>query len=321
MISTLEMGYSSVISPVEYQGIKNAALASIIGANTVEVGGKQVYMTPEQQKLYKDNLAGQSSAPNESYMGQVIMSDEMFVEAIAVNLKANGADIDIEGKTADDIFKELRERYEANVMSENDENFFPGISVGGDEFQSIFMDKFFSRQSLSEPITTQIGEYSADKAVHEMCKAMTELYEGGGRFADDWKAYCSDSETFKEVSAMVDTYSQSFRDKLIESGLATSATVDGYIAENFDNIDHVFFRAVQRNCLFGSNDHQIWYMADNTPDAETFVDALVDKLKSGDTSTDFLGMTLTYQGGKFGTIEYDFPDSHYWEEHAEYRPY
>ena len=199
--------------------------------------------------------------------------------------------------------------------------------------ENSWMETFIEKNSLYEPIMG-IGEnFSGDKTVHEMCKALVECKNQ--KFYDDWVKYCEDksSTTYREYSALADTYMAELRAYLKEGGIVESQ-IDDILKNRFDNIDHIIFRALQRDGV-ASVEVKSWQNGAMEDDISTFMkeisDIIIDletasKQKTGTTvekqpTSQKIGeLTLLYDTDKqkFGTLEYAIDD---WDKKAIYYPH
>ncbi len=294
--------YSSIISEVQYQQIKNKAFTAVFNENTIQIGGRDIYLTESQKAAYEQILAKSASAPvSKGYCGQVIMSDSMFIEATAVNLG-----LDINGKTTNEIFGMLRD------LVFDDVDILPNVQFGN---KKAIIQEYFLRDSFSESIQ-KVKDMSGDKAVHEMNKALMQRFDTNDAFAKQWMDYCAGSDKFKQFSALADTYKQELRTTLSSMGISKSK-IEELISANIENEDHIIFRALQRDAIVDVNTTiQNWSDISNNG----FIYNLAKKLVDGDTSEDFMGMLLTREGtSKFHTIEYSLKHGK-WDTDAPYLP-
>ena len=310
--------YGDGIDDIAYKRAQYDAFMAVADAeNIVEVGGRKVFLTPDQRADFeaRQNLPLDVNSPRmESYCQQVLKSDAMLVEAMAVN-----CNIDIKGKTNAQLFIELKRLYEQGI------DVLPGITKPDKEG---YLFSFFYRNSISDPITeTVISGKGGDKIVHELCDSMDGLYSENTDFQNKWIKYCTtDNPTFKSYSDLADTYHNELRQQIINSGIPESQ-VDALIENSFgENLDHIIFRAMQRDGLV-SPDSMVadWTVSNDTMDVSTLMSELADIVINKKTGTQtIMGMQLTYEYDAnaqryiFGTLEYDIPD---WASQAPYIPH
>lgn len=297
-----KVGAYNLVSPEKFQRIKNKALISSFKMQTVEVGGREIYLTPQQLKLYQKKMGEKLTPQNitKGYCGQVIMSDAMFIEATAVNLG-----LDISGKSTDEIFEEI------GLMILDGKDIFPGITIQNkDEIADVFFGRFKHTDSIES-----VGEMGGDKAVHEINKALMGLFESDPTFQKNWIEYCATSPKFKQLSAIADTYKLQLREILGKE--MSNKKAEALISQQIENEDHIIFRALQRDAIIDTDELQMVDWGD--VECQSFIEILARKLLNHDTSEDFVGGILTRYGNKFDTITYKFQNWN-WETDGIYIP-
>ena len=285
LIEMLDNGYADhLVSEIDYIRIRNKAFSNVFSDQTIQIGGRDLYLTPNQREIY-ENLMTRRITPdniNQGYCAQVIMSDAMFIEATAINLG-----IDIKGKNTQEIFEELSERFI------DGEDIFPGI-----ENTEAFCDVFFGRSSLTDSIK-EIDGVSGDKAVHQMNELLMSRFEGDKNFQENWIRYCSESDKFKQLSAVADTYKQELR-AILEANGVPKNKIEQIISENLVNEDHIIFRAMQRDTFIDLNSPTAsWSSGEKLT---SFTEVLAEKLLKKDYSEEFMGAILKRYNNKFDTI-------------------
>lgn len=302
LIEMLDNGYADhLVSEIEYIRIRNKAFSNVFSDQTIQIGGRDLYLTPNQREIY-ENLMTRRITPdniNQGYCAQVIMSDAMFIEATAINLG-----IDIKGKNTQEIFEELSERFI------DGEDIFPGI-----ENTEAFCDVFFGRSSLTDSIK-EIDGVSGDKAVHQMNELLMSRFEGDKNFQENWIRYCSESDKFKQLSAVADTYKQELR-AILEANGVPKNKIEQIISENLVNEDHIIFRAMQRDTFIDLNSPTAsWSSGEKLT---SFTEVLAEKLLKKDYSEEFMGAILKRYNNKFDTILYNLRRGS-WDKDAIYIP-
>lgn len=303
LIEELDNGTSQIISGPEYQRIKNSAFTTLFEDKTIDIGGRKIYLTEEQQKIYTSKLGQSLTGQNISkeYCAQVIMSDAMFIEATAINLG-----LDIKGKNTQEIFEEI------GLLLADGKDVFPGVSI---QNKTEIANEFFGRYNHTDAIRS-VNNMGGDKAVHEINKALMETFEKDQTFQENWIKYCTESTKFKQLSALADTYKTQLRNILNKNNIPDKK-IETFIKERIENEDHIIFRALQRDSIFDVDSYQIqkWGEIEGT----SFIDVLAQKLLSNDTSEEFMNSQLTRYGNKFDTITYNFRNWR-WETDGIYIP-
>lgn len=297
----------SGITEVDYKRIKNDAYISICKQNTIEIDGRKIPLSEEQKIIYDEKLRNLISVdPN--YCEQVIMSDAMFIEAVAVNYG-----IDTSGKTTRELFEILSSEY---IL--NGKDILPNVSF---ELKEDFLEAFFGRANISDSLRTSSNGVGSDKLVHEANKALAE------RLGKDekWLTYCGSSDKYKQFAALADTYKEELRRILKRKGMS-GENIESAIRNSFEDEDHIIFRALQRDAYLDLDNVasiQSWGNLSSNKPARSFVEILSEKILDMNAGKPideaFInGTKLTCYGkNKFQTLVYSMQN---WSTEANYIP-
>lgn len=319
------------IDLIEYQSIKNSAFIETFEKdNLLEIGGnkRKIYVTSEQKKIYDKCKHEIDKSFNDEYCKDVLMTDVMFFEAIAIC-----AGYDVENKTSEEIFQEIRDKYLNQESYPNE--LAEAIGASSDELKGC-LEAYIVRDSLSETIETAtlksdekagIKEItSGDKAVHELNKAMAQKFDTDPKFREEFTKYCQKSEKYKEYAALYDMYKEDLRTQMKNISGYSGTKVDDIIKNKVKNENHIISRAVQRDAMADFDSIKRKDFMDITGDetkVKTLSRALAEKLLEEDVKDDrcFMGRFLTTEGEKvYHTIEYSYKDDKEWGISAVYVP-
>lgn len=301
-------GYA--ITEIDYIRTKNEAYIDVCKQNTIEIDGRKIPLSEEQKAIYDAKIKNYKGI-NPDYCEQVIMSDAMFIEALAVNYG-----LDTNGKTTQELFDTLSEEYL------NGKDIFP---IANFELKDNFIEAFFSRALVTDPLKS-LGSKgdSPDKLVHEATKALA------GRLGKDekWLTHCGNSSKYKQLAALADTYKEELRIILKRKGMS-DIDIESAIENSFENENHIIFRALQRDAYLDL-DHvasiQSWenLTSNNSNNsARSFIEIMSEKIldmraKKPVDETFINGTKLTCYGkNKFQTLVYSMQN---WSTEANYIP-
>ncbi len=294
------------------------AIDNINENQKILIGTRELFATETEKALYLEKLNTISTKPiNQDYATQLIMSDIMLPEALATLAK-----IDISDCTSQkEVFNRLVDSYIESP------EIFKKIGIHTD-----YIDAYLSR-SPDEVLKSGLidGELmGGDKIVHEICSALESKMSSDKLFANSWKNYCLNSETYKQYAALVEVYDEELKHTLKSD------------YKMIENPSHLIFRILQRDSVFDTNIFENLDFGSMGPidvtEIPTFVTNLsniTSKINSGEIKVnfdksglgfiDFMNGQLMICKDKYGrikiqTYEYKFSSGQSWDYDAAYLP-
>lgn len=319
-ISNMDKGFSSQygIDLIEYQGIKNSAFIELFeNENLLEIGDnkRKFYVTNEQKRLFQKCRDNIDKSFNDEYCKDVIMTDVMFLEAMAIS-----AGIDIENKTSKEIFHE--------IQNQNLNELANAIGASSSGLKD-YLEAYLCRDSFSETLetATQTGTkeiVSGDKAVHELNKALAQKFDNDSEFRKNFIEHCQNSEKYKDYAALFDMYKTDLKIQLKNMGCKKP---DAFVDSKIENINHLISRAVQRDATadFDSiKEKDFMEITGDETENYSLSYTLAKRLLSEDIDPNepFMGRILTMENtNKIQTIEYHYKNpKESWDKNAVYIP-